>query len=45
MTYKYCPFFSDEVIEMGEWLQNNYDKPLGKPCHMCSEENCHHYPI
>lgn len=45
MTYKFCPFFSDEVIENAEWIQNNPDKPLGKPCHTCSEQNCHHFPI
>lgn len=42
MVYKHCSIFSDEVIKMGEWRQNNYDKPLGAPCYSCKETDCKH---
>jgi len=38
--YQACPF-SEDVIEMGEFLQKNTTMPLGKPCYLCKDE-CKH---
>jgi hypothetical protein len=45
MVYMKCPFFSDEVIELGEEKQNNYTKPFGNMCYSCKETNCEHNSI
>ena len=45
MVYKKCPVFSEEVIEVGEEKQNNYNKPLGNHCYLCKETNCEHNSI
>ena len=42
MPYQKCPFFSEDVIEVGEEKQNNYDKPFGRHCYSCKEVNCPH---
>jgi hypothetical protein len=42
MPYQKCPFFSEDVIEVGEEHQNNYDKPFGNHCYSCKEIDCPH---
>lgn len=45
MVYTQCPFFSDEVIEVGEWRHDNYDRPFGEHCCSCKEIDCDHNPL
>jgi hypothetical protein len=42
MAYQKCPMFSEDVIEIGEEHQNNYNKPLGNHCYSCKEVDCPH---
>jgi hypothetical protein len=42
MPYQKCPFFSEDVIEVGEEHKNNYDKPFGNHCYSCKNVDCPH---